>query len=86
LPALGASATAGAFIGADTLSNSGFDSVTLNAQTIAFGGSVNVRIPGALTLTARAGHIAIADGSVVNLNAGYVRLVGLVPSAQSIVP
>lgn len=74
--AMAASATPGAFIGADTLSNSGFDSVTLNAGTIAFGGSVNVTIPGALTLYASSGHFSLADASTVNLNAGYVRLVG----------
>ncbi|WP_298364966.1 filamentous haemagglutinin family protein [uncultured Bradyrhizobium sp.] len=86
LPALGATATPGAFIGADTLSNSGFDSVTLNAGKIAFDGSVNVKIPGALTLYARNGHVAIADGSVVNLNAGYVRMVGVGVGGVSIVP
>ncbi|WP_420969891.1 filamentous haemagglutinin family protein [Bradyrhizobium sp. B120] len=86
LPASGVSATPGAFIGADTLSNSGFDSVTLNAGKIAFDGSVNVSIPGALTLYARNGHVAIADGSVVNLNAGYVRMVGVGVGGVSIVP
>ncbi|MGY3591283.1 filamentous hemagglutinin family protein [Bradyrhizobium sp. USDA 4341] len=86
LPASGATATPGAFIGADTLSNSGFDSVTLNAGKIAFDGSVNVSIPGALTLYARNGHVAIADGSVVNLNAGYVRMVGVGVGGVSIVP
>ncbi|MCC8960122.1 hypothetical protein H8B02_43995, partial [Bradyrhizobium sp. Pear77] len=86
LPAPGATATPGAFIGADTLSNSGFDSVTLNAGKIAFDGSVNVKIPGALTLYARNGHVAIADGSVVNLNAGYVRMVGVGVGGVSIVP
>lgn len=74
--AMAASATPGAFIGADTLSNSGFDSVTLNAGTIGFGGSVNVTIPGALTLYASSGHFSLAAGSTVNLNAGYVRMVG----------
>ncbi|WP_143201473.1 filamentous haemagglutinin family protein [Bradyrhizobium sp. NAS96.2] len=77
LSASGASATPGAFIGADTLSNSGFDSITLNAGKIVFDGSVNVRIPGALTLYSRNGRFALADASTVNLNAGYVRLVGL---------
>ncbi|WP_342710252.1 filamentous hemagglutinin family protein [Bradyrhizobium sp. B124] len=86
LPASGATATPGAFIGADTLSNSGFDSVTLNAGKIAFDGSVNVKIPGALTLYARNGHVANADGSVVNLNAGYVRMVGVGVGGVSIVP
>ena len=86
LPASGATATPGAFIGADTLSNSGFDSVTLNAGKITFDGSVNVKIPGALTLYARNGHVAIADGSVVNLNAGYVRMVGAGVGGVSIVP
>ncbi|MBV9235522.1 MAG: hypothetical protein JOZ94_06785, partial [Xanthobacteraceae bacterium] len=52
LPGLGVSAVSGAFIGADTLSNSGFDSVTLNAPVIAFAGSLNLAIPGALTLNA----------------------------------
>ncbi|MES5481638.1 filamentous hemagglutinin family protein [Bradyrhizobium sp. INPA03-11B] len=77
LSASGASAIPGAFIGAHTLSNSGFDSVTLNAGKIVFDGSVNVRIPGALTLYSRNGRFALADASTVNLNAGYVRLVGL---------
>ncbi|MGY3696655.1 filamentous hemagglutinin family protein [Bradyrhizobium sp. USDA 3240] len=86
LPASGATATPGAFIGADTLSNSGFDSVTLNGRTIAFDGSLNVTIPGALTLYARNGHFAIADASVVNLNAGYVRVVGGTGALGSIVP
>ncbi|MBR1201887.1 MULTISPECIES: filamentous haemagglutinin family protein [unclassified Bradyrhizobium] len=86
LPASGATATPGAFIGADTLSNSGFDSVTLNGRTIAFDGSLNVAIPGALTLYARNGRFAIADASVVNLNAGYVRVVGGTGALGSIVP
>ncbi|WP_027580552.1 filamentous haemagglutinin family protein [Bradyrhizobium sp. Ai1a-2] len=109
LPAPGASAPAGAFIGADTLSNSGFDSVNLNAGIIAFGGSVTVAIPGALTLRADSGNFVLlppstgllpsgvnlgdpannfglgvcgADcilsigGATVNLDAGYVRIVG----------
>jgi filamentous hemagglutinin family protein len=101
-----------AFIGADTLSNSGFDSVSLSASTIAFNGSVDVSIPGALTLVAGKGNFVLLPGSsallasgvlspngelsdpsvytsppdasgipgiggaVVNLSAGYVRLVG----------
>jgi hypothetical protein len=52
LPAQGGTAPAGAFIGADTLSNSGLDSVTLNASTTAFGGSVDVTLPGGLSLAA----------------------------------
>ncbi|WP_160168912.1 filamentous haemagglutinin family protein [Bradyrhizobium sp. Ai1a-2] len=64
LPALGASPTRGAFIGADTLSNSGFDSVTLNANfAVVFGGSVDVTIPGALTLRADNGHVALLPAS-----------------------
>ncbi|MGF6312177.1 filamentous hemagglutinin family protein [Bradyrhizobium sp. i1.8.4] len=86
LPAPGMSAAPGAFIGADTLSNSSFDSVTLNAQTIAFDGSVNVAIPGALTLYTRTGHFVLADASVVNLNAGYVRVVGGDGGNGAIVP
>ena len=70
LPAQGASTTPGAFIGADTLSNSGFDSVTLTAQTIAFGGSVNVAIPGALTLNASRGNVALLPASPGLLPAG----------------
>jgi filamentous hemagglutinin family protein len=107
LPATGMPSQTGAFIGADTLSNSGFDSVTLNAgQTIAFNGSVNVTVPGALTLRADGGNFVLlpastgllppgvtdpakfvpascgatcipsTGGAVVNLNAGYVRIVG----------
>ncbi|WP_139025055.1 filamentous haemagglutinin family protein [Bradyrhizobium sp. STM 3843] len=67
LTALGASAPAGGFIGADTLSNSGFDSVTLNSPTVAFGGSVNVTVPGALTL---GGHIILLPQSSGLLPAG----------------
>lgn len=67
LPALGASAPAGGFIGADTLSNGGFDSVTLNSPTVAFGGSVNVTVPGALTL---GGHIILLPQSSGLLPAG----------------
>jgi filamentous hemagglutinin family protein len=63
LPAIGASATPGAFIGADTLSNSGFDFVNLNAGTIAFAGSVNVAIRGALTLNATSGNIVLLPAS-----------------------
>ncbi|GKQ52146.1 filamentous haemagglutinin family protein [Bradyrhizobium sp. Ce-3] len=86
LPASGATAAPGAFIGADTLSNSGFDSVTLNSRSLAFDGSLNVTIPGALTLYARNGHFAISDASTVNLNAGYVRVVGGTGALGSIVP
>ncbi|MDI4235724.1 filamentous hemagglutinin family protein [Bradyrhizobium sp. Arg237L] len=113
LPAPSASPTAGAFIGADTLSNSGFDSVTLNARAaVAFAGSVDVTIPGALTLRADNGHVVLLPagtgllpsgidfanpatfapacgtgctipgigGTTVNLNAGYVRVVGDTPN------
>ena len=98
----------GGYIGADTLSNSGFSSVSLYASTIAFGGSVNVSVPGALTLVAGEGSFVLLPasqtllpagitsagsytlpacspagscipgigGPVVNLDAGYVRLVG----------
>ncbi|MCA6120294.1 filamentous hemagglutinin family protein [Bradyrhizobium sp. WSM 1704] len=60
LPAAGASPVSGAFIGADTLSNSGFDSVTLNANlAVAFAGSVDVAIPGALILRADAGNFVL---------------------------
>jgi hypothetical protein len=109
-----APSTPGAFIGADTLSNSGFDSVNLNAMgnsnsSIAFGGSVTVSVPGALTLWAQGGSFVLLPtastllpsgvsnpasfmpfqcgpagscipsigGAVVNLNAGYVRFVGV---------
>jgi hypothetical protein len=71
LPAAGASPTRGAFIGADTLSNSGFDSVTLNANlAVAFGGSVNVAIPGALTLRADAGNFVLLPASAGLLPSG----------------
>lgn len=104
LPAPNGSLTPGAFIGADTLSGSGFDSVTLNTQTIAFAGSVNVAIPGALTLNASFGNIVLLPassgllpsgvdlsnssnnfglgsipsigGATVNIDAGYVCVVG----------
>ncbi|WP_315833198.1 filamentous haemagglutinin family protein [Bradyrhizobium prioriisuperbiae] len=79
LSALRAASTPGVFIGVDTLSNSGLDSVTLNAAsggTIKFGGSLDITLPGALTLYASSGHFALADASTVNLNAGYVRIVG----------
>jgi filamentous hemagglutinin family protein len=99
----------GAFIGADTLSNSGFDSANLTANnTIAFNGSVTVSLPGALTLRADHGNFVLLPsgtatllpgvidpasfvpascgpagscipsigGATVNLNAGYVRVVG----------
>ncbi len=79
LSALSSTSTPGAFIGADTLSNSGFDSVTLNAGTIKFAGSLDVRIPGALTLDASSGHFSLTDASNVTLNAGYVRMVGVGP-------
>jgi len=70
LPAVGMSTTPGAFIGADTLSNSGFDSVTLNAGTIAFAGSMNVTVPGALTLNATSGTIALLPASTGLLPSG----------------
>jgi filamentous hemagglutinin family protein len=107
LPAQGVSTPPGAFIGADTLNNSGFDSINLiAASTIAFGGSVNISIPGALTLSAVQGNFALLPastgllpsgvtdparftpascgpacipsigGTIVNLDAGYVRMVG----------
>ncbi|WP_315700765.1 MULTISPECIES: filamentous hemagglutinin N-terminal domain-containing protein [unclassified Bradyrhizobium] len=70
LPALGAG-PAGAFIGADTLNNSGFDSVTLSAnRSIAFGGSVDVSVPGALTLIAGNGHVVLLPNSGGLLPAG----------------
>lgn len=70
LPALGAG-PAGAFIGADTLNNSGFDSVTLSAnRSIAFGGSVDVSVPGALTLIAGNGHVVLLPSSGGLLPAG----------------
>lgn len=112
LPAAGASPPSGAFIGADTLSDSGFDSVTLNAaRSIAFAGAVDVKIPGALTLRADNGQFVLLPastgllppgitdpttfapgscgttncipgigGTTVNLNAGYVRIVGFTPN------
>ncbi|QPF87794.1 filamentous hemagglutinin family protein [Bradyrhizobium genosp. L] len=64
LPAAGATPASGAFIGADALSNSGFDSITLNANlAVAFAGSVNVAIPGALTLRADAGNFVLLPAS-----------------------
>lgn len=71
LPAAGASPLRGAFIGADTLSNSGFDSVTLNAnQAIAFAGSVDVAVPGALTLRSDQGNFVVLPASSGLLPAG----------------
>ena len=114
LPAPNGSLTPGVFIGADTLSGSGFDSVTLNTQTIAFAGSMNVAIPGALTLNASFGNIVLLPassgllpsgvdlsnssnnfglgsipsigGAVVNLDAGYVRVVGKTTPGTFAVP
>jgi filamentous hemagglutinin family protein len=64
-----APSTPGTFIGADVLSNSGFDSVTLNAgRTIAFAGSVTVSVPGALTLTAGAGNFTLMKASSALVN------------------
>ncbi|MBR0871346.1 filamentous hemagglutinin family protein [Bradyrhizobium tropiciagri] len=108
LPAAGSSPVPGAFIGADTLSNSGFDSVTLNANlAVAFAGSVDVTIPGALTLRSDKGNFVLLaastglmpsgidfndprtyapscgtncipdiGGTTVNVNAGYVHVIG----------
>ncbi len=39
-----------AFIGADTLNQSGFESVSLNAANIAFNGSLSISLPGSLVL------------------------------------
>jgi filamentous hemagglutinin family protein len=118
MPGQGVTPTKGGFIGADTLSNSGFDSVTLNAgQTVAFGGSVDVTVPGALTLYAGLGHVVLLPssggllpagvsdpaaytapscgttscvasigGTTVNLNAGYVRLVGSINATTLAAP
>uniref|UniRef100_Q07N90 Filamentous haemagglutinin family outer membrane protein n=1 Tax=Rhodopseudomonas palustris (strain BisA53) TaxID=316055 RepID=Q07N90_RHOP5 len=91
-----------AFISADTLNDSGFESVSLiSNESIAFVGSVNLRIPGALTLQATSGSIVLlpkasagalvpvglqtdirdyssptAESTTVDLDAGYLRLVG----------
>lgn len=70
LPTLGSSAPAGGFIGADTLSHSGFDSVTLRAGMIAFGGSVDVTLPGALTLSSTKGHFVLLPNGGGLLPAG----------------
>jgi filamentous hemagglutinin family protein len=106
--AVGVPSAPGAFIGVDTLNNSGFDSVSLNAnKTIAFAGSLDITIPGALTLNASSGTFMLLappatpngtppllpagiidpatcgaacmpgiGGTTVNLDAGYVRIVG----------
>ncbi|WP_229181688.1 filamentous haemagglutinin family protein [Bradyrhizobium oropedii] len=64
LPAAGTTSARGAFIGADTLNDSGFDSVTLNANfAVAFAGSVNVAVPGALTLRADKGNFVLLPAS-----------------------
>jgi hypothetical protein len=44
---------------AGTLDDSGFDSVSITAQTIAFAGSVGVNVPGALTLASQSGHFVL---------------------------
>jgi filamentous hemagglutinin family protein len=75
-----------AYVSANTLNNSGLDSVTLMGGTIAFSGNVTVNLPDRLTL---AGKINLLAGgnldptqnpasvgkTVVNLNAGYVLMV-----------
>src|SRR5262249_41138439 len=82
LPAAGVPSASGAFIGADTLSNSGFDSVTLNASdTIAFAGSVNVSIPGALTLRADKGNFVLLPASSTLLPTGVTAPASYVPTA-----
>lgn len=92
-----------AIIGAGTLSHSGFDSVSmttggagLRGGAISFVGSVDITLPGTLTLSPSNGSImllpatlagqllragdwsgaASIGGSVVNIDAGYVRLAG----------
>ncbi|WP_159729612.1 filamentous haemagglutinin family protein [Methylosinus sp. Ce-a6] len=62
-----------AFIGADTLNNSGFDSISLQArsQTIAFNGSQSIHMPGSLilgapTLTLMPGSDGLLPSGVTN--------------------
>ncbi|MCK9914438.1 filamentous hemagglutinin family protein [Microbacteriaceae bacterium K1510] len=107
-PSLAGMATGVAFLNADTLNNSGFDSVSLTSGPrggIAFAGSVNVVVPGMVKLQANNGSIvmlsaldtdprnwtgdprlrtgASTGGAVVNLMAGYVRLVGYTSTGSS---
>ena len=57
----------GDYIGADTLSRSSFDSVSLNTTgsdgTIAFNGSIKVTVPGAFTLSASGGNFLLMPAS-----------------------
>lgn len=98
----------GAYISADTLSDSGFNSVALSAQAVAFAGRIDVSVPGSLILSASNGTFALLPSSagllppgvsdptrytpppcpsaaacvpsirktMVNLEAGYVQLIG----------
>ncbi|MDD4867408.1 MAG: hypothetical protein PHQ28_09930, partial [Mycobacterium sp.] len=70
-------------ITADTLNNSGLDSVSLNAGAIAFSGNVNLKVPDALTLdgvvtllpagVSNPGFTAASiGGTTVNIDAGYI--------------
>ncbi|MEW6436334.1 MAG: filamentous hemagglutinin family protein [Pseudomonadota bacterium] len=53
-------------IGENTLNNSGFDSITLMASTIAFSGNVSVKVPGQLVL---AGNLTLLPTG--NMNPGF---------------
>jgi filamentous hemagglutinin family protein len=72
MPATAAAVLPGAFVGTDTLNNSGFDSVTLdtggNTTAIVFNGSLTVTIPGALSM--RANHLMLLPASDALLPAG----------------
>lgn len=72
-------------ISADTLNNSGLDSISLNAGAIAFSGNVNLKVPDALTLSgvvtllpagvSNPGYTSASiGGTVVNIDAGYLLL------------
>ncbi len=63
-------ANAGAFIGVDTLSHSGFNSLSLAAGVIGFNGSVTVSVPGALTLYSLGGHFFLLPQTATLLPPG----------------
>jgi filamentous hemagglutinin family protein len=77
-----APSTGGAFFGADMLNGSGFDSVSLTGNTIAFGGSVTLSVPGALALTSSTGNFVLLPAADTLLPAGVTtNLANVVPSA-----
>lgn len=70
-------AEAGGYIGADTLSKSGFESVSIYAETVAFNGSLHVSLPGALTLVASSGSFVLLPESRTLLPEGVTYKGGL---------